>query len=132
MTKKQTGRDQWIDPDDAPLLTKEMLDQAEVFDGDTFVRRGRGRPKSAAAKEQISVRIDRDVLTKLREVGPGWQSQVSSLLRRALGLDDRQYADEEDTIPEAEITSAQEEGQTKSTKLELVHDADKIPTGSKH
>jgi hypothetical protein len=48
------------------------------------VRRGPGRPKSAAPKEQISVRLDQDVLAKLREAGPGWQSQVNALLRQAL------------------------------------------------
>jgi uncharacterized protein (DUF4415 family) len=63
-----------------------MLANAEVFEGDTFIRRGRGRPKSGAAKEQISVRLDSDVLAKLREAGPGWQSQINALLRRALGI----------------------------------------------
>jgi len=86
-TKKKIGAAPWIDPDDAPFLTKEMLNDAEVFDGDNFVRRGRGRPKSASPKEQISVRIDRDVLAKLRGAGPGWQSQINPLLRRALGLE---------------------------------------------
>lgn len=125
--KKPTGQDQWVDPDDASLLTKEMLDNAEVFDGDVFVRRGRGRPKSGATKEQISVRIDRDVLAELRKAGPGWQSQISPLLRRILGLDVAQSTDQEDTVPRAEIAPAQEESSVKSTRLELVHDADKIP-----
>jgi len=129
--KKPTGQDQWIDPDDAPPLTKEMLDHAEVFDSDTFMRRGRGRPKSAAAKEQISVRIDRDVLAKLREAGPGWQSQISPLLRRTLGLDTASPADQEDMMSKAEIASAQDEGLVKSRNLKLVHsksDADKTQT----
>ncbi len=58
-----------------------------MFHGDTFVRRGRGRPKAAAVKEQISVRLDPDVLAKLREAGPGWRSQINALLRRALKID---------------------------------------------
>lgn len=85
-TKKPAGSAEWTDPDDAPELTAEMLDQAEVFRGNTFIRRGRGRPKSEAAREQISVRLDPDVLAKLREAGPGWQSQINSILRQALGL----------------------------------------------
>jgi uncharacterized protein (DUF4415 family) len=85
-TKKAGGSANWTDPDDAPELTAAMLDQAEVFRGSTFVRRGRGRPKSEAAKEQISVRLDADVLVKLRAAGPGWQSQINFLLRQALGL----------------------------------------------
>ena len=103
MQKKRTGEEQWIDPDDAPLLTKEMLDQAEIFEGDTFVRRGRGRPKSAATKEQINVRIDRTVLAKLREAGPGWQFQINTLLGQALGLERARYPDS-GAVPESGIS----------------------------
>jgi uncharacterized protein (DUF4415 family) len=63
-----------------------MLDRAETFEGNKFVRRGRGRPKTGAAREQISVRLDPDVVAKLREAGPGWQSQINAILRRALRL----------------------------------------------
>jgi uncharacterized protein (DUF4415 family) len=85
-TKKPDGFPDWVDPDDAPKLTDELLADAEVFEGDKFVRRARGRPKSDTAKEQISVRLDPDVLAKLREAGPGWQSQINVLLRQALGI----------------------------------------------
>jgi uncharacterized protein (DUF4415 family) len=87
-TKKRFGDAEWVDPDDAPELTDAFFDAAEVFHGDTFVRRGPGRPKSDAPKEQISVRLDPDVLAKLREAGPGWQSQINALLRQALRLDE--------------------------------------------
>ena len=85
--KKHAGSPDWTDPDDAPELTVELRAKAEEFHGDTFARRGRGRPKSDAAKEQISVRLDRDVVAKLREAGPGWQSRINALLRQALGLE---------------------------------------------
>jgi uncharacterized protein (DUF4415 family) len=85
--KKPIGSAEWSDPDDAPEPTPELLATAEVFEGDTFVQRGRGRPRSATTKEQISVRLDPDVVAKLREAGPGWQSQINALLRRGLGLD---------------------------------------------
>ena len=58
----------------------------EHFRGDTFIKRGRGRPRTGEAKELVSVRLDRDVVAKLRETGPGWQSQVSELLRQALRM----------------------------------------------
>src|SRR5271165_149612 len=86
--KKQIRLGSRTDPDDAPLINKGMLDGADVFDGNTFVRRGRGRPRSENAKEQISVRIDRAVLAKLRKAGPGWQSQINEILKRALADDD--------------------------------------------
>ena len=85
-TKKPAGSPDWTDPDEAPELTAELLARAETFEGDTFVRRGRGRPKAAAAKEQISVRLDPDVLAALRAAGPGWQSQINILLRQALRI----------------------------------------------
>ena len=44
----------------------------------------RGRPKLEAPKQQVSVRLDPDVLAKLREAGPGWQTKLNALLRRAL------------------------------------------------
>ena len=84
--KKASGEAAWIDPDDAPELTAAFFDRAEVFQGGTFIRRGRGRPKGKAVKEQISVRLDPDVIAKLREAGPGWQSRLNGLLRVALGL----------------------------------------------
>ncbi|WP_428538493.1 BrnA antitoxin family protein [Rhodopila sp.] len=87
MTKNAlSGSAASVDPDDAPELTDEFFDEAEVFRGDQFIRRGPGRPKSAARKELTSVRLDPDVLAKLREAGPGWQSQINTLLRRSLGL----------------------------------------------
>jgi uncharacterized protein (DUF4415 family) len=85
-TKKPRGSATWTDPDDAPVLTAEMLDDAEIFVGNSFIRRARGRPKTGAAREQISVRLDPDVVAKLRESGPGWQSQINVILRRALRL----------------------------------------------
>ena len=77
-TKRHAGSADWTDPDDAPELTVDLRDKAEEFHGDTFTRRGRGRPKSEATKEQISVRLDPDVVAKLREAGPGWQSRINA------------------------------------------------------
>lgn len=74
----------WTDPDDAPELTEAFFADAEFYKGDTFVRRGPGRPASGNAKELVSLRLDRDVLAKLREGGPGWQTRVNGLLRKML------------------------------------------------
>ena len=47
-------------------------------------------PKPAAAvpgaKEQVSLRIDQDVLQKFQEEGPGWQERINAALRKAVGL----------------------------------------------
>jgi uncharacterized protein (DUF4415 family) len=84
--KKESGAGEWVDPDDAPELTDAYFDEAEVFHGDTFIRRGRGRPRLDAPKEQINIRLDADVLALLRQNGPGWQTKINEMLRAALGL----------------------------------------------
>jgi uncharacterized protein (DUF4415 family) len=45
-------------------------------------------PKSHAlpgVKEQVSLRIDQDVLEYFREGGPGWQDRINEALRKAAG-----------------------------------------------
>ena len=37
-------------------------------------------------KEQISIRIDRDVLEHFQDDGPGWQDRINAALRNAAGL----------------------------------------------
>ena len=68
--------------DDAPELTDEQLDEAELFEGDRFVRRV-GRPKGSGTKELVTLRIDRDVLERFRASGPGWQTRLNDALRAA-------------------------------------------------
>jgi uncharacterized protein (DUF4415 family) len=41
-----------------------------------------GRPRGSA-KELVSLRIDKTVLERLRATGPGWQSRVNEVLRKA-------------------------------------------------
>jgi len=86
LAKKPLGSPDMLDPDDAPELTADMLKRAEVFEGNTFVRRGRGRPLADVRKEQINVRLDPDVLERLRASGPGWQTRINEMLRISLDL----------------------------------------------
>jgi uncharacterized protein (DUF4415 family) len=37
------------------------------------------------AKEQVSLRIDRDVLDYFQESGPGWQDRINEALRKIAG-----------------------------------------------
>jgi hypothetical protein len=62
-----------------------MLAEAEVFKGDRLVRRGPYRPKGEVREETISLRLDPDVLARLRESRPGWQSRINAVLREASG-----------------------------------------------
>ena len=85
MTTNETGGSrEWADPDDAPVLAEAEVRDVEVFNGNTFVRRGRGRPKTGHAKELVSIRLAPDTLARLRATGPGWQARVDTLLAFAI------------------------------------------------
>jgi uncharacterized protein (DUF4415 family) len=43
------------------------------------------RPKVPNAKEQVSLRIDRDILDHFQGGGPGWQDRINDALRKAIG-----------------------------------------------
>lgn len=42
-------------------------------------------PPLPSAKEQVTLRIDRDVLEHFQAGGPGWQDRINAALRRAAG-----------------------------------------------
>ena len=87
-TKKSTGSSRWTDPDEAPPLDRDWFERAEIREGERLVRPARavGRPKKAASKEAINIRLDPDVLAHFRADGPGWQSRINEALRKVAGL----------------------------------------------
>lgn len=60
-----------IDLSDAPEISPEMFAKA-------IVRRGL---KPVRPKEQVTLRIDSEVLNWFRSQGPGYQTQINALLR---------------------------------------------------
>ena len=46
----------------------------------------RGRPKADVTKVSTTLRLDPDVLAAFRAGGPGWQSRINAVLRKAAGL----------------------------------------------
>lgn len=82
--KKLAGADTWNDPDDAPELTDEHFERADIYEGERLVRRG--RPPAENPKTPISLRVDADVLERFRATGPGWQARMNAALRKAAGL----------------------------------------------
>jgi uncharacterized protein (DUF4415 family) len=69
---------------DAPEATDEQLAHPMTFA--EAIRRQAGRPRLPSPKQQVSVRLDADVLEKLRASGPGWQARMNAALRKDLGL----------------------------------------------
>lgn len=79
-----------LDGDDAPELTREMIERArpasEVLSPEVLTQfnRGRGRPPVANPKRAVSLRIDPDVLEAYKATGKGWQSRMNEALRRGM------------------------------------------------
>ena len=67
--------------DEAPVLTKEMLDRAEIRHGNRIIKRG--RPPLEHPKEAVKLRLDHDVLAAYRKTGSGWQTRINADLRKA-------------------------------------------------
>ena len=65
------------DPDAQPITDEDIASGKLVF------RRG---PQVAPTKEQITIRLDPDILVALRAGGRGWQTRANALLRKGLGL----------------------------------------------
>lgn len=90
MPKKESGLNTtWTDPDDAPEWDEADFRKAEFKIGDKLVRPAtgtyakRGRPRLDKPKQLVTLRLDPDVLARLRESGPGWQSKVNEILKKA-------------------------------------------------
>lgn len=80
------SRRNWTDADDAPELDEAWFAAADLQKGDALLRRG-GRPRKAAPKQAVNIRLDADVLAWFKNSGPGWQSRINAALRRSAGLD---------------------------------------------
>jgi uncharacterized protein (DUF4415 family) len=73
------------DPDDFDV-SEEGLQQA-VAERDAR-RRKPGRPEGSLSsnKQQVALRVDKDVLEVFRAGGRGWQTRMNDALRKAAGL----------------------------------------------
>jgi uncharacterized protein (DUF4415 family) len=82
----------WIDPDDAPILTAQIAARAEIREGGKIVRPATGTltrmgrpPLGMSAKKQVTLRLDSEVIEAFRAGGAGWQSRINDVLRKAVG-----------------------------------------------
>lgn len=75
-----------------PERTEDQWDRHESANGDVVIRPARGtlarggRPKSAAPKKSVHLRLSPDVLAYFRKTGPGWQTRIDEILRKAAKL----------------------------------------------
>ena len=75
-------------PPRRPRTTSDARTAAEAaFKAVTAPRVEAPQQKAAApgVREQVTLRIDQDVLEHFREGGPGWQDRINDALRKAAG-----------------------------------------------
>jgi len=46
-------------------------------------RRGERGPQKAPTKQQVTLRLDREVVERFRATGPGWQRRINDALKKA-------------------------------------------------
>lgn len=74
-----------IDQDEIrPVLDDDWFEEADAYQGETLVRRG--RPKSDNPKQPITIRLDRDLVEWFKQTGDGWQTRMNNELRKVAGL----------------------------------------------
>lgn len=71
---------EWTEADFARARPATEMVPAHVLD--SLVKPKGGRP-AGSNKEQVSLRIDKDVLARFRATGAGWQTRINEALRRA-------------------------------------------------
>lgn len=73
---------EWTDEEFATARPASEMMPPELYKA-LVERRVRG-PQRAPVKEQIALRLDQDVLERWRATGPGWQSRMGEVLRKAV------------------------------------------------
>ena|SRR5579883_3439589 len=72
------------EPDEeTPELSDDELAKGVLREGERVIRRGPGRPRSASAKAQVTLRLDPKVLAYFRATGAGWQTRINRVLALA-------------------------------------------------
>ncbi len=78
------------DPDAMPLSAADLANLRPAHEVHPaliadVLRKKRGRPRLAAPKRQVTLRLDQDVIDYYRSSGAGWQSRINDILRKAAG-----------------------------------------------
>jgi uncharacterized protein (DUF4415 family) len=66
------------EPEDAPELSDDWFEKADLMQGVKLIRRGRPAGQTKALQ---TVRFDLDVLAAFKATGKGWQTRMNQALR---------------------------------------------------
>jgi uncharacterized protein (DUF4415 family) len=67
--------------DDAPELTEEWFERADLYRNGKLIRRG--RTLGSGTKELVSLRLDKQALATFKATGPGWQVRINEAIMRS-------------------------------------------------
>lgn len=67
--------------DDLPEITDEWLAEADRYNGEKLVRRG--RPHLENPRKLLSLRLQPQVIEKWKATGPGWQTRMAKVLEQS-------------------------------------------------
>ena len=74
---------EWTEADFANARpANEVLPAAVV----ALLTKKRGGRPAGSNKEQVALRVDKEVLDRFRSGGPGWQTRMNEALRAAVGM----------------------------------------------
>ncbi len=80
---------EWTDEDFARARPAREVLPPELFNRLVAAqkrRQGERGPQKAPTKQAVTLRLDPDLVEKLRSGGKGWQTRVSETLRKATGI----------------------------------------------
>jgi uncharacterized protein (DUF4415 family) len=96
--RKKSSDDSW-DPDTPPEWPDEVWERAQISVGGKVVREAtgtltrRGRPPVGdEPKQQVTLRLPREVIAHFKAGGPGWQTRIGDVLKRHASKDSRKRA----------------------------------------
>lgn len=70
----------WVDPDDAPEITEELIASGKWKIGGRTVTRSEALAE-LGRKDSATVTLDTDVIDAFRQSGDGWQAKMNAALR---------------------------------------------------
>lgn len=78
---------EWTDADFAHARPARELLPSRLYQAAVKRYRGQRGPQKTAIKKPVTLRLDADIVAGYRATGPGWQSRMNDVLRKALIAD---------------------------------------------
>jgi uncharacterized protein (DUF4415 family) len=86
LERARAARDAISDEEDVAIRSAAEADP-DARPVNELLKRKRGRPRLANAKQPILLRLDPDVVERFKAGGDGWQTRMNDALRKAVNLD---------------------------------------------